>query len=95
MGRMKNIKKVEPKKPRRDPRIEEVYEEEVTFQCPVRGTVKQKVKIKRFKPATEHDPKHLVVSISELTEKLDEKDDGLSIYSEGEELGVAPTGDAE
>ena len=84
-------------KPKRDPRIEEIYEEEVTFDCPVRGKVKQKVKIKRFKPLTEQDGKHLVVSVSELAEKLDEKDDGLSIYNDGEELGIStsPSEEAE
>jgi hypothetical protein len=84
------------KKPRKDPRIEEIYEEEVTFNCPVRGQVTQKVKIKRYKPATEIDGKQLVVSLSELASKLDEADDGLSIYSDGEELGVKGNeGDAE
>lgn len=91
MGRPK--KQVAPveKKPRKDPRIEEVYEEEVTFTCPVRGLVKQKVKIKRMKPAADQESKHLIVSLNELTEALDEKDDGLSIYSDGEELGVVGT----
>ena len=99
MGRMKNIRKVEEKKKvRKDPRIEEIYEEEVTFDCPVRGKVKQKVKVKRFKPLAEQEQKHLVASISELVERLDEKDDGLSIYSDGEELGLTgapPTEDTE
>ena len=46
---------VSKSKPKRDPRIEEIYEEEVTFQCPVRGLVRQKVKIKRFKPLAEQE----------------------------------------
>jgi hypothetical protein len=84
------------KKPKKDPRIEEIYEEEVEFMCPVRGLVKQKVKIKRFKPATELDARQrLMISINELTAKLEEADDGLSIYSDGEELGIADEGDAE
>ena len=77
------------KKERRDPRIEQVYEEEVTFDCPIRGKVTQKVKIKRYKPFTEQTQRPFVVSIDELTNKLEEEDDGLSIYSDGEELGVA------
>lgn len=92
MGRPK--KQAAPKaaaKPRKDPRIEEIYEEEVTFTCPVRGLVTQKVKVKRYKPAAEHETKHLMVSLKELTEALDEKDDGLSIYNDGEELGVVGT----
>lgn len=88
MGRPKKQAPVKATKPRKDPRIEEIYEEEVSFTCPVRGLVKQKVKIKRFKPLAEQESKHLVVSLSELAESLDEKDDGLSIYSDGEELGV-------
>ena len=95
MARPKKVQTIVEKKPRKDPRIQEVYEEEVTFTCPVRGIVKQKVKVKRFKPAAEHDTKHLVVSISELAEKLDEKDDGLSIYNEGEELGLTSSGENE
>jgi hypothetical protein len=87
---MPKVKKIAPeKKPKRDPRIEQIYEEEVTFMCPVRGKVTQKVKIKRFKPLNEQDGKHLVATIDELTSKLEEQDDGLSIYSDGEELGIA------
>ena len=89
MARPKKTKKVVEKKVKRDPRIEEVYEEEVSFNCPVRGLVKQKVKIKRFKPLEEQEQKHLVTSISELVDQLEEKDDGLSIYNDGEELGIA------
>ena len=88
---MKSKKKSKPKavaKPKRDPRIEDIYEEEITFNCPVRGVVKQKVKIKRFKPLAEQEQKHLVASISELVDQLEEKDDGLSIYNDGEELGL-------
>jgi hypothetical protein len=76
------------KQPPRDPRIEEIYEEVVTFTCPVRGLVKQKVKVKRYKPLDQQETRHLTTSIDELAEKLDEKDNGLSIYSDGEELGI-------
>jgi hypothetical protein len=84
----KEAPKAKPAKPKRDPRIEEIYEEEVTFTCPVRGLVKQKVKVKRFKPLAEQEQKHLVACIGELVDQLEEQDDGLSIYSDGEELGV-------
>jgi hypothetical protein len=83
------VKHVVKAKPKRDPRIEEIYEEIVTFTCPVRGLVTQKVKVKRFKPLGEQLEKHLVVSIGELVDQLEEKDDGLSIYSDGEELGIS------
>jgi hypothetical protein len=87
--KLKNPVKSKPLRVKRDPRIEEIYEEEVTFTCPVRGLVKQKVKIKRFKPLAEQEDKHLMVCVGELVDKLEEKDDGLSIYSDGEELGIA------
>lgn len=96
MKKQKKTSAKAPAKPRKDPRIEQVYEEEVTFMCPVRGLVKQKVKIKKYKPATDQQNKHLIVSVSELVDQLEEKDDGLSIYSDGEELGLAdPKGDSE
>ena len=88
-GQKKVTPKAKPAKERKDPRVEEIYEEEVTFTCPVRGLVKQKVKIKRFKPLAEQATKHLMTSIGDLVDKLDEQDDGLSIYNNGEELGIA------
>lgn len=96
MSKKKTKAKAAPKQ-KRDPRIEKTYEEEVTFNCPVRGLVKQKVKIKRFKPLAEQESKHLVTSISELVDRLEEADDGLSIYSDGEELGIStpPSEDVE
>lgn len=75
------------KKTRKDPRIQEVYEQEVEFNCPIRGKIKQKVKIKRYKAASDGAIKH-VLNSSDSIDKLDEQDDGLSIYSDGEELGV-------
>ena len=72
-----------PAKPRKDPRIERIYEEEVTFTCPVRGKVTQKVKIKKFKPLGEQGGKHIVVS-SDSIDELEKNDDGLSIYNDGE-----------
>lgn len=74
------------KKPKEklDPRIEEVYEEEVTFTCPVRGIVKQKVKIKRFKTLGEV-AKSLVPLNESPIDKIEEQDDGLSIYGATDE----------
>lgn len=82
--------KTKAKNEPKDPRIEETYEEEVTFTCPVRGKVTQKVKIKRFKALGENAPKHVLQS-NEWTDKIEEKDDGLSIYNDGEELGITGT----
>jgi hypothetical protein len=90
MKKKKIVAKLKPRpKPKRDPRIEEEYYEIVEFICPVRGLVKQKVKVKRFKPLAEQMTKHLVASVGDLVDQLDEKDDGLAIYSDGEELGIA------
>lgn len=95
---MKPKKKVIVKpvaKPRKDPRIEEIYEEEVTFTCPVRGKVTQKVKVKRYKPLGEQNGKHVVIS-SDSIDELEKNDDGLSIYSDGESLELADSpGDVE
>jgi hypothetical protein len=97
MGRPKKTKKSEPKekkpKEKKDPRIEETYEEEVSFMCPVRGLVKQKVKVKKFKPLNQQDPKYRIAPIDELTAKLDSEDDGMSIYNDGEELGIVNAGE--
>lgn len=76
-----------PSKPKKDPRVQKVYEEEITFTCPVRGKVTQKVKIKRYKPLGETD-KH-VVQTSDKIDLLEEKDDGLAIYRDGEDPGDA------
>jgi hypothetical protein len=83
MGRPK--KTAEPKKKEKtDPRIEEVYEEEVSFMCPVRGKVTQKVKIKRFKPLDEQGKAVTTLLGSSAIDELENKDDGLSIYRDGD-----------
>jgi hypothetical protein len=94
----KKTKKSAPKekkapKERKDPRIEETYEEEVSFMCPIRGLVKQKVKVKRFKPLNQQDIRYRIVPIDEIVAKLDNQDDGMAIYSDGEELGIAGAGE--
>lgn len=72
-----------PKTPvqRKDPRIEKVYEKEVEFVCPVRGKVKQVVKIKRYKTLGESPIREVARSSDPLMD-LDKLDDGLSIYAE-------------
>ena len=71
-----------------DPRIEDVYEKEITFNCPVRGLVTQKVKVKRYRPLGEQTQRPQIGTSDELVNKLEEKDSGLSIYNDGEELGI-------
>ena len=88
------LKPKQDKKPRKDPRIEEIYEEEVEFICPVRGKIKQKVKVKRYKPLGEQSERHVIVG-QDLTDVIEEKDDGLSIYNDGEDLGVSDKKDIE
>lgn len=73
----------------KDPRIEEVYEREVSFTCPVRGKVTQKVKIHRFKPAATNDSGKHILQTTDSIDRLEEQDDGLAIYSDGEDLGLA------
>ena len=66
---------------RKDPRIEKVYEKEVEFVCPVRGKVKQIVKIKKYKTLGESPIREVARSSDPLMD-LDKIDDGLSIYAE-------------
>lgn len=70
-----------PKKKFVDPNIEEVYETEITFTCPVRGLVKQKVKVKRYKTKC-LDTKSIIGSESDskLLSQIDEEEDGLSVF---------------
>jgi len=69
---------------RKDPRVSGVYEEEITFTCPVRGLVKQKVKVRKFKqPSSEQ---RFAVPATDALATIEEKEgDGLSIYQEDEE----------
>ena len=94
MGRPKKkaVKAKKIVKEKKDPRIEETYEEEVTFVCPMRGLVKQKIKVKRYKPLDQQDNKNSILPVDKLAEQLDSEDDGMSIYSDGEELGLTDKG---
>ena len=90
MSRPKKTAPVQAKKPREgsDPRIEEIYEREITFTCPVRGLVKQKVKVKRYRPLDQQVHGQAAPTTDKLTDQLDKNDDGMSIYEDGDELGV-------
>lgn len=48
-AKKKEIKKVVEEVPK-DPRIERIWWEDVTYTCPARGVVTEKVKIIRYKP---------------------------------------------
>ena len=77
----KKIATPKPKKPRKDPRIEEIYETTITFNCPTRGLVTQKVKVKKFKSLGEQASQGLLLGGDEI-DKLEEKDNGLSMYDD-------------
>jgi hypothetical protein len=70
---------------RKDPRIQNVYETEVEFMCPVRGLVKQKVKVKKFKQPSSEQRFPLPTSSDSLSAIEEKEGDGLSIYQEDEE----------
>jgi len=97
MARPKKVvaKAVPAKKPVKDPRIEEIYEEEVTFVCPTRGKITQKVKIKRFRATASNEHVKHILQSSDSIDRLEEQDDGLSIYSDGEDLGITVEGNDE
>ena len=60
-----------------DPQVEEIVEVEIDFICPVRGKIKQKVKMKRLKKVTStHD--HKFVGASSIIDDLESKEDDLS-----------------
>ena len=58
----------------------EIYETEIEFTCPVRGLVKQKVKVKRFK-SVELLPVADIRRSKSLTDELDLKFSGLNLDS--------------
>lgn len=66
-------------KPEKGPTVEKIYETEIEFMCPVRGLVKQKVKVKKY-----HSTEPLLVDDIRLpkdsvTDQLDLKYSGLML----------------
>jgi hypothetical protein len=53
----------------------ETYTTEITFECPVRGTVKQKIKVKKYKSAERAHP--IEVPTDELFKGLEDEDDNI------------------
>jgi hypothetical protein len=81
MPRKKKVAKTKTEKI--DPNVEEIYEETITFTCPVRGLVTQKVKIKRYKPQSSNEERSVMQdSDTDLFSKID--NDDLSILTEEE-----------
>lgn len=93
----KKKKKVAPKKKAKaeakDPRIQEIREEVVWFTCPERGRVSQKVKVKKYKSLIEQTQQKHILDSKDPLDQIDSQDDGLSIYNDGEDLGI--TGEKE
>jgi hypothetical protein len=85
--------KGKPKAKPLDPNIEEVYEETIWFNCPQRGRVSQKVKVKKYKSLVEQMKSKHILDSKDPLDRIESEDDGLSIYNDGEELGI--TGEKE
>ena len=73
----KRVKKV-------DPNVEDEHYEEIEFMCPVNGLMKQKVKVKKLKSREFGETQ--VIAANDPGSEIEERDDGLAIYSE-DELG--------
>lgn len=77
-----------PKAPK-GPAVLETYETEIEYMCPVRGKVKQKVKVKRMEAAKPNLAEE-VRPVNDLAEQLDKKFSGLFLaddtVDEGEEV---------
>lgn len=63
-------------KPEKKPVLEKTYETEIEFMCPVRGLVKQKVKVKKYQ-GSEFETVDEIRQSSNLTDQLDQKYSGL------------------
>lgn len=71
-------KKITPKQPEKGTALEKTYETEVEFMCPVRGLVKQKVKVKKYQ-STDLKQVDNVRPSSSVSDQLDLKYSGLML----------------
>ncbi len=85
MARTKGSKNKTKKTTDKDPMVEEIVTEEIEFNCPIRGKVKQKVKVKRLKKVNT-DSRPIMNASQDAVDALDREDDGLTIYDESEEI---------
>jgi hypothetical protein len=85
-------KKLKPAKPKKkvDPNVLEEYEETITFECPIRGLVTQKVKVKKYRSEQDKYKAALISKEEEFISSVEGEDDGLSIYSEEDMEKDAP-----
>lgn len=70
------MKKKTIQQPENRPELESTYETEIEYMCPVRGLVKQKVKIKRYR-GCEPAPVVDIRPSTSLADQLDIKYSGL------------------
>jgi len=82
MARQK-VKKPKFRQPELDKELVEIVEEQIEFNCPVRGRITQKVKVKRLKAVKVQQLD--VVGTADVAEAIDAIDDGLEIYSNSED----------
>lgn len=59
-----------------DPMVEEIVEEWVEYTCPVRGLVRQKVKIKKLKRVSSEQK--VVIGGRDIIDDLESKEDDIS-----------------
>lgn len=78
MARPKGAKNKKPIKKHvfKDPMVEEVVEVEVEFNCPVRGKIKQKVKMKKLKKVKTED--RVFVGAQSIIDDLEKEEQELS-----------------
>lgn len=60
-----------------DPEVEEIVEVEIDFVCPVRGKIKQKVKMKRLKKIKTEQK--VFVGAQSIIDDIEAKEDDLSL----------------
>lgn len=77
MARPKGAKNKKTNHVFKDPMVEEIVEEWVEFQCPKRGLVRQKVKVKRLKKIT-HDPHRVFIGGTDIIDDLEKEEQELS-----------------
>ena len=73
------MKKKVAEKPQKGPKIESTYETEIEFMCPVRGLVKQKVKVKKYQSNEIQQVDDIKLPSSSVTDQLDVKYSGLML----------------
>ena len=76
MARPKGAKNKKTNHVFQDPQIEEIVEVEVDFICPIRGKIKQKVKMKRLKKVTTEQK--VFVGAQSIIDDLEAKESQLS-----------------